>query len=84
MGLVATVVEKDDMVLPAALALARKIAKQSSVAVRSTVRTLRSAQDTGVERSLWREGMEDFPSPSPSPSPPPSSPHHLALTLPSP
>lgn len=55
MGLVASVVEKEEMVLPAALTLARRIAKQSSVAVRATVRTLRSNQDINLERSLWRE-----------------------------
>eukprot|EP00026_Physarum_polycephalum_P013196 Phypoly_transcript_13573.p1 GENE.Phypoly_transcript_13573~~Phypoly_transcript_13573.p1 ORF type:complete len:296 (+),score=49.42 Phypoly_transcript_13573:92-979(+) len=54
-GLVASVVEKDENVLPAALTLARKIARQSSVAVRSTVRSLRSAQDADLERALWRE-----------------------------
>lgn len=29
----------------------------SSTAVRSTVRSLRSAQEQGLEQALWREGM---------------------------
>ena len=72
MGLVASVVEKDDQVVPAALALARKIAKQSSIAVRSTVCTLRSTQDESLERSLWREG------------PPPLSSSHFLISFLSP
>ncbi len=56
MGLVLNATEKDEDVLPAALTLARKIARQSRVAVRSTVRSLRAQQERGLEQELWREG----------------------------
>ena len=41
--------------LEAALQLARRIAFQAPMAVRSTVRSLREKQDQGLEAALWRE-----------------------------
>lgn len=40
-----------------ALELARKIAAQSGVSVRTTVRTLRNRQEQDLESALWREGI---------------------------
>ena len=37
------------------MALAKRIANNSPVAVRSLVRTLRAKQDVGLEQALWRE-----------------------------
>lgn len=54
LGLVLDAVEPDQ-VLPQALALGRRIANQSNVAVQTCVRTLRSKQDQGLESALWRE-----------------------------
>jgi len=53
-GLVLEAVAPED-VLPRTLALARKVAAQAPVAVRSCARTLRLAQDEGLDRALWRE-----------------------------
>eukprot|EP01116_Phalansterium_solitarium_P005549 TRINITY_DN1732_c0_g1_i2.p2 TRINITY_DN1732_c0_g1~~TRINITY_DN1732_c0_g1_i2.p2 ORF type:complete len:315 (+),score=29.76 TRINITY_DN1732_c0_g1_i2:53-946(+) len=44
-----------DKVLPTAQDMARRIADQSSVAVQTCVRTLRTNQETGLEAALWRE-----------------------------
>jgi len=38
-----------------AMALAQKIASQSPISVRTTVRSLRMKQDIGLEQALWRE-----------------------------
>lgn len=54
MGMVLSA-EDDDQVLGKALELAERIGSQGPLAVRSTVRTLRMAQDEGLERALWRE-----------------------------
>ncbi len=44
------------IVLPVALDIARKIADQSSVAVQTTIRTIRNQQDANLQVNLWREG----------------------------
>ena len=44
-----------DALLPEALALARRIASASPVAVRATTKTIRLRTDDGIERALWRE-----------------------------
>ncbi|TPX35116.1 hypothetical protein SmJEL517_g02430 [Synchytrium microbalum] len=44
-----------DTLLPEALAMARRIATASPVAVRATTKTLRLRIDDGIERALWRE-----------------------------
>ncbi|TPX47450.1 hypothetical protein SeMB42_g02448 [Synchytrium endobioticum] len=44
-----------DALLPEALALARRIASASPVAVRATTKTIRMSLDDGIERALWRE-----------------------------
>lgn len=54
MGLVVEAVEPDQVV-PRALSLAADMAKQSPVAVQSLVRTLRDAQDAGLQQALSRE-----------------------------
>ncbi len=56
MGVVLKAVETDQVV-PDALDLARRIADQSSVAVKTTVRTLRNQQDESLNSALWREGF---------------------------
>mmetsp|Transcript_8604 Transcript_8604/g.11896 ORF Transcript_8604/g.11896 Transcript_8604/m.11896 type:complete len:302 (-) Transcript_8604:40-945(-) len=56
MGLVMQVVD-DDKVLERSLEIARKLAEKSSVAVRTTLRTLRAAQDKGVEQALYNEAQ---------------------------
>ena len=53
-GLVLEAVAPEE-VLPRTLALARQVAAQAPVAVRSCARTLRLAQDEGLDRALWRE-----------------------------
>jgi enoyl-CoA hydratase len=44
-----------DAVIPRGLTLARQIAAQGPVAVRSCVRSLRNIQDRNLEQDLWRE-----------------------------
>jgi 2-(1,2-epoxy-1,2-dihydrophenyl)acetyl-CoA isomerase len=58
-GLVLEAVDQDKVVTTA-LELARRIADGSSVAVQSTIRTLRNAQDQNVQAALWREGESNF------------------------
>ena len=53
--LVTRVAEDGASALSEAMALATRIAAQSPVAVRSTVRSLRMKQDVGLEQALWRE-----------------------------
>lgn len=54
MGLVVEAVEKDQVV-GRATALATRMADASPIAVRTCVRTLRSAHDRGLDQALWRE-----------------------------
>lgn len=54
LGLVAQATPADET-LDTALALAGKIASQSPIAVRATVRSLRLKQDEGLDKALWRE-----------------------------
>lgn len=54
MGLVAQAT-KDGETVSAAAALAARMAAQAPLAVRATVKTLRQAQDEGLERALQRE-----------------------------
>jgi enoyl-CoA hydratase len=53
-GLVLDAVE-NDKVLSTALDIARKISDQSSVAVQTTIRTIRNQQDQNLQTNLWRE-----------------------------
>jgi len=53
-GLVLEAVE-EAQVMPAALALAQRIAANAPVAVRGAVRSLRLQSEEGLDRSLWRE-----------------------------
>ena len=54
-GLVAEALDSPEEVLPRALALAARMAAQAPVAVRTCLRTLRAAQDVGLDRALLRE-----------------------------
>ena len=54
MGLVLEAVE-GDQVLPRTLELAKKIASNAPIAVRTCTRTLRMAADEGMDRAAWRE-----------------------------
>lgn len=47
---------EQDKVLDHALALARKLADLSSVAVQTCLKTLRVQQNAQLESNLWREG----------------------------
>jgi len=53
-GLVLDAVDQEK-VLPNAIEIARKIADQSSVAVQTTIRTIRNQQDINLQTNLWRE-----------------------------
>ena len=53
--LVSQVSEDGPACLREAMVLAKRIAHQSPVAVRLTVRSLRQKQDVGLEQALWRE-----------------------------
>lgn len=72
MGLVAEAVDKDH-VLPRATALATRMAEASPVAVRTCVRTLRSAHDRGLDQALWREAEAQADSYASAVRPPPAT-----------
>ena len=55
LGLVAASLDSPEAAFAESLAIARRIAAQSPLAVRATVRTLRTASDQGLERALQRE-----------------------------
>jgi enoyl-CoA hydratase/carnithine racemase len=54
-GLVLETATDGTATLSRALEIAREIAAAAPIAVRSCVRSLRLAQDEGLERALWRE-----------------------------
>ena len=54
-GMVAEVQPTGEETLEAALKMARKMASAAPLAVRTCVRSIRLAQDDGLDRALWRE-----------------------------
>ena len=60
-GLVLETAADGPAALARALEIAREIASAAPIAVRSCVRSLRLAQDEGLERALWREADSQAP-----------------------
>ena len=60
-GLVLETAPDGDATLARAMEIAEEIASAAPIAVRSCVRSLRMAQDEGLERALWREADSQAP-----------------------
>lgn len=54
-GMVAEVHDTQEATVDGAMKLARRMASAAPLAVRTCVRSIRMAQDDGLDRSLWRE-----------------------------
>lgn len=58
LGLVTSSHATSELAMTESLAIARKIANQSPMAIRSTIRTIRAAQDVGLHAALLNEATE--------------------------
>jgi enoyl-CoA hydratase/carnithine racemase len=54
-GMIAEMHDTPEKTMEAALNIARQMSAAAPLAVRTCVRTLRMAQDDGLDRALWRE-----------------------------